>query len=886
MVLCIKLNPLKMKIRFLRHVSLACMLIVFNCNLFAQHTSSLLDKRISINAHNLPLKEVLRKISTEAGIGFSYSDELVSLPQKVTISVIDKPLRTVLDQLLLGRNTIYRAVGNQIVFQPKKDVPRKITVSGYVSNSKSSERLIGCVVYDSTSRVGIVTNAFGYFNLTLSKGEHVISFQQLGYTSKSMPVDLSRDTTVAIKLQEMSFKLKDVIVANSKVETNLSRPQMGLMSISSKDIKKLPTFLGEADVMRAIQIMPGIQAANERSTGISVRGGSIDQNLFLLDDAPIYQISHSMGLYSVFNTDAVKDIKVYKGDIPANYGGRLASLVDVRLKDGNMQSYAVAGGIGLIASNLSIEGPIAKDRVSFIVSGKRSYVGSLYKHFDTDIDLSFYDLNCKLNAIISSKNRIYASSYIGGDKSIDSRYQNKTLSLRWNHIYNPKLFSNVSFIYSNYSFTSESSADTLLSYSWKSGMKSTALKAEYNYFINNSNTLDFGLSATCNSFMPGKLQGDQREVDYIKKTTPFSNRVVTEQNVLDYAAYVSNQQKITDKLSLRYGLRASLYQVLGGHWAYKLKDYQVEDSFYVARNHSYANYFRVEPRIGINYRVTPNSAIKASYTYTVQQTQLLTRTNGGGPLDIWYPSDNNIKPQTSSQYSCGYVHYFFNNMVEASVEGYYKDMDNIIDYKDGATFLNKNSTTYIDKTTYNFEEQLRVGKGYSYGAELQLRLDHRWINGFASYTYARSKRKIEGINSGETYLSPFDKPHTFNVFLNVNITKRTSLSANYRYQSGQVTTVPIYVGTMYGKTFSGYSNRNDYRLPYYSRLDLSLTVRSKEKPGKRYRSEWNFSIINVMNRANLQYVSFVPSENNPDIIDAKGVYMLGFLPSVSYHFFF
>ncbi|WP_320052885.1 TonB-dependent receptor domain-containing protein [uncultured Acetobacteroides sp.] len=875
-----------MKIRFFRYVVLTCLLTVFASKLPAQHTNSILDKRITINVHNVPLKEALRKISTETGIGFSYSDELVSLPQRVTINVVDKPLKVVIDQFLYGNNTMYRVVGNQVVFYAKKSPAPKYNLSGYVSNAKNSERLIGCVVYDNTSKAGAVTNAFGYFSISLSKGVHDISFQHLGSARTCLKVDLQKDTTVAMNLQEMSFQLGDVTITNSKSELNLSKAQMGLMSISSSDIKKVPVLLGEADVMRAIQVMPGIQAANERSTGISVRGGSIDQNLFLLDDAPIFQISHLMGFYSVFNNDAVKDIKVYKGDIPANYGGRLSSVVDVRLRDGNMQGYSGSAGVGFVASDLSIEGPIVKDRVSFIASGKASYMGFIYHLINRNMNLAFYDLNGKVNAILSNKDRLYISSYIGGDKFGGMNYQNTTLSLRWNHIYNPKLFSNVSLIYSNFKLTSTPGSDDDTDYLWKSGIGATTLKAEYNYFLNNSNTIDFGVSSTFDCFYPGRLEGSKDATDAISSRSSFSNRIVSEKRVLDHAVYISNQQKLTDKLSVRYGIRASLYQVLGGHWVYNLDNYQLKDSFYVAKNHTYANRFAVEPRVGLNYRLTNNSAIKASYSYTTQQSQLLVRSNGGGPLDIWFPSNNNIKPQTASQFSCGYVHYLFDRKLEACVEGYYKDMHNIIDYKDGASVLSKGTILGADKTSYNFEEQLRVGKGYSYGVETELKWSGQRINGFVSYAYARSKRKIDDINGGSTYLSPFDKPHTVNLFVDIPITKRLSISANYRYQSGQVTTVPIYMGTMFDKVFMEYSNRNEYRLPYYSRIDLSMTLKNKEKPGRRYRSEWNFSIINLTNHSNIQYIKFVQSKDDPSIITAKGINMLGLLPSVSYRIIF
>lgn len=875
-------------VNFLRGVVLVYLLLPLSFNLLAQSRSGPLDKRISINVHDLPIKQVLKKISTETGVDFSYSDDLVSLPKMVTIALNDKPLSVILDQILLGSNITYKVIGNQVVFQARKIVPKKVTLSGYVQDKESGEKLIGCVVADSLFKNSAISNSFGYFSLTLSAGRCVLTPHYLGYLKQSDVYDVHNDTVVTIKLSSTRIKIDELKVERSMSEVKLSKPQMGLMSISGKDIKSIPVLLGEADVMRAIQTLPGVQAANERSTGISVRGGSIDQNLFLIDDAPVFQISHVGGFYSVFNNEAIKDIKIYKGDIPANYGGRISSVVDIRLKDGNMQKYAVSGGVGLVAANLSVEGPIVKDRISFMVSGKTSYIGMVYKLMNPNLKLSFYDLNCKLNAAINMNNRIFVSSYIGGDKFFSDVNSNKTLSLRWNHVYSPKLFSNVSFIYSNYSYKSGSTDTTnSFSYAWKSGVKQVALKAEYNYYLNSNNTLDFGASISYNNFIPGRLEGSRQMINYIKKITPFSNRVVDEQGVLDHVLYVSNQQKIGDRLSFKYGVRANLYQNVGrGNWVYKLKNYQVADSFYVDKNETYANYFNLEPRVSMNYRLAHSSAVKFSYSYTSQQTQLLMKTNGGGPLDVWFPSGVNIKPQRSSQYSLGFMQYLFNNTLEASIEGYYKNMNSIIDYKDGATFLAKNSLLDINKTSYNFEEQLRAGRGYAYGTEVMLKFDGARINGFVAYTYARSKRSIKDINSGKTYLSPFDKPHTLNLSLNYSVNKRVSISTNFRYQSGQVATIPIYVVEMWGKVLSGYSNRNEYRLPSYKRLDLSLTIKNKEKVGRVYRSEWNFSIINLLNHANFEYVNFVPSKSTPRAIDAKGVSMFGIIPSVSYHFNF
>ena len=769
---------------------------------------------------------------------------------------------------------------------------KTFSVNGYVQDKESGEKLIGCYVVDSANKKGVVTNAFGYFNIILEAGTGKILASYIGYSEQTITLHINKDTTIVIKLSTQPINLDEMTIVSSNPEAKLSRPQMGQMTMTNKEVKQLPVLLGEADVMRALQILPGIQAANERSTGISVRVGSIDQNLFLLDDAPVFQISHLMGLFSVFNDDAVKDIQIYKGDIPANYGGRLSSVVDIRLKDGDMQHYDVAGGLGILCSDLSVEGPIVEDRASFIVSGKYSYLGWLFKHIVRSVDLTFYDLNCKLNAIIDPQNRIYVSSYNGGDNSsigLEANYVNNTMSMRWNHVYNPELFSNVSFIYSKYKYStaySSTNGTNALNYSWNSGIEEISLKAEFNYYLNNYNTIDFGASTTKKKFMPGQLEGNTTAIDNITNAQPFSNRVVAEQGVFEHALYISNQQKITDNLSLKYGVRASLYQDLGGHWVYNLNNYQVVDSFYAAQNSIYAHFYSVEPRLGMNYRVFGNSSIKASYTYTTQQDQLLVKTNGGGPLDVWFPSDNTIKPQTSSQYSVGFIQYLFNNLIEASIEGYYKNMNNVIDYKDGATFLDSNPLFTIDQTSYNFEEQLRTGKGYAYGAEPMIKSDFEKLNGFISYTYARSYRIIPDINSGQQYPSPFDKPHTFDACVNYNISERISLSSNFRHQSGQVTTIPIYVMELWGKTLTGYSNRNGYRLPPYQRLDISLTIKSKELPGEHYHDEWNFSIINVLNHANIQYVNFVAREDNPSIIDAKGVSMFGIMPSISYRFNF
>lgn len=855
-------------------------------HVFAQ-SGELSNKPITIELVNISVADGIKQICKKYNIDYVLNPGIDGLSKKISKKYQDVLLKTVLNELLKETKIEYNFVGNQIIFKQKQMKNKSYLINGYIEDSESKERLIGCNIIDSVSKQGVITNPFGYFNIMLSEGYHNLTYSYLGYKSQSIIIDVKNDTFLIVKITPITFAINEVQVKSgmgNDAETKLSRPQMGLMKLKSNDINQMPAMLGERDVIRTIQSLPGIQAVNERSTGMSVRGGGIDQNLFLLDDAPIFNTSHITGLFSVFNSDAVKEIKIFKGDIPANYGGRISSLTDVRLKDGNMKKFAVSGGLGNVTANLNIEGPIIKNRVSFLISAKHS----LALYF---LNAKFYDLNVKLNAIINDKNRIYISTYRGYDETKrigNYSYANNTFSLRWNHIYNPKLFSNISLIYSKYNVVSGNADDVNnnINYTWNSGIEQYTLKADYTYYLNNSNTIDFGISSSLYKFYPGTLKGNKQYIEYITEKVSFSNRIVDQEKVLDHAFFVSNQHEITDKISFRYGVRLGVFQNLGGNMIYKIDNYQVVDSFQTSNNEIYKQHYHIEPRLGLNYRITENSTVKASYTYTTQQLQLLNKTNGGGPFDIWYPSGYNIKPQKSSQYCLGYVHYFFNKALETSIEGYYKNMHNIIDYKDGATLFDKSAFNAIDKTNYNFEEQLRIGRGWAYGAEFMIRGEFKKINGYANYTLARSKRIIPDINFGKTYLSPFDRPHSLNLFINYQLNSRLSFSANWKYSSGAPITVPIYTMEMYGKLIKGYSERNGYRLPDYHRLDLGLSLKNKQKPGRKYNAEWDFSVINAYNHSNISYINFVVSEENPDKTELKGVYMFGIIPSISYHFNF
>ncbi|HEX3009912.1 MAG TPA: carboxypeptidase-like regulatory domain-containing protein [Bacteroidales bacterium] len=851
--------------------------------LFSQVVNPL-EISIQMEFKNTPVKEAIEQICRKYTINYAMASK--EQPKHVTAVFKNEKLRSVLDQLIKNTSLEYVLQGDQLIFREKKKVTSKYTFNGYVEDRVTKERLIGCTIVDSVKMRGVVTNAFGFFSFDLDEGSNAIQFRYMGYTTRVVDLALQCDTMMIVSLTPAGpQELGEVKVTADVPETKLSHANMGYVQVSRKEMRQFPSLLGEADVLRSVQMYPGVQAANERSTGLSVRGGSIDQNLFLLDDAPVYQTSHMSGFYSVFNIDAVKDVKVYKGDIPANYGGRVSSLVDVRLKDGNMQKYSVSGGLGPIAADLSVEGPIIRNKASFIVSAKKSILSNYF------FQSAFTDLNLKLNMIVNDKNRIYLSSYHGKDISevgTHFTYRNNTVSLRWNHIYNPRLFSNISLIYSKYAYQSGNTGNVnqYYNYLWKSGIAQLALKADYTYYLHN-NTIDFGISTTYHKFNPGTLEGSQTSIETHAKATPFSNRVVCNQGTLDHAIYVSNEQKLTSRLSFRYGVRGSVFRNIGNdNWVFKLQNYQVVDSFKASRNSFYHNFFSVEPRLGLNYRLSNTASVKASFNYATQQIQLLTKTNGGGPMDVWYPSGYNIKPQKQWQYSVGYIQYLFGRKVEFSAEGYYKKMENIADYKDGATFLDKSSIYLTDKTNYNFEEQLRTGKGFAYGAEFMVKGDFTKLSGFVSYTYCRSKRTIEGINNGSTYLSPFDKPHTLNAFLNYQVSNRFSASANWRYQSGMVITAPVYIMEMYGKVIKGYSNRNEFRLPAYSRFDVSLTLKSKQKEGRRFQGEWNLSIVNMLDHLNYESIDFVVDKENPEKIKMMGNFYFEVLPSLSYHFTF
>jgi hypothetical protein len=636
--------------------------------------------------------------------------------------------------------------------------------------------------------------------------------------------------------------------------------------------------MGEVDLIKTVQMLPGVKPAAEGSSGFSVRGGNPDQNLLLLDEAPVYNAAHLLGFFSIFNNDALSDMKLYKGDIPAAVGGRLSSFLDIRMKNGNNKRFSGNGGIGTISSRLTLEGPIGKnENTSFMLSGRRSYA-DLFLRLSSNEDVKnnivyFYDVNAKINHRFNDKNRLFVSTYLGKDKfksnENELNFGNKTISLRWNHLFSNKLFSNATFLYSKYDYelSNRLGADA---YKWKSNMEDYSAKLDFNYFLNANNNIKFGGIFTYHKFEPGHAFG-------LGEQSFLSNYKVNEANALEEAFYISNEQKIGSSLTLKYGLRFSMFNNIGKGTVYNFdENYNATDSTKYKNGKIFNTYTNWEPRLGIKYSVGSTSSVKASYSRTTQYMQLTQNSTGGLPLDVWFPASPNVKPQTSDQIALGYFRNFRDNTIEMSLEGYYKKMHNSIDFKDFADLL-------LNK---HLEGELRTGSAEAYGFEFSTNLNFDRLQGWVGYTWSRTKRTIAGINNGKSYRSPYDVPHNIKAALSYELTKRTSISANFTYSTGAPVTYPVGRAEYQGALIKIYSGRNSYRMPDNHRLDLALTLKGIKKPGRKWESEWNFSLYNAYGRRNPWFISFNQDEDNPLIMKAEKTYLFTFVPSITYNFKF
>ncbi len=753
----------------------------------------------------------------------------------------------------------------------------QVTISGYIKDGNTGELLIGANVYVKELKGGTVSNLYGFYSYEIPKGTYEIQYVYLGYKTETKKLTINEDVEIDIELLTDSEKIQEIVVSSEKRDANVQNPQMSVQKLQSKDIKAIPALMGEVDVIKVLQLMPGVQATSEGSSGFSVRGGNPDQNLILLDEAIVYNAGHMLGFFSVFNNDAIKDVQMYKGNIPAEYGGRLSSLVDVRMNDGNNKNFVANGGIGIISSRLTLQGPIIKDKTSYIVSGRRTYA-DIFLPLSSDPDvqkskLYFYDVNAKLKHVVNKNNRIYFSSYLGRDvfkqpeASLD--FGNQTFTFRWNHNYNAKLFSNITLINSNYDYQIGTSAEAS-AFKWNSRLHDYSLKLDFNYYWNSNNTLGFGAQTIYHKINPGTIQGTSDESLYDKVEVPKAN-------ALEHAIYLGNTQNIGTRFKLRYGLRASIFQNIGEGIVYQFdENYDVTGETNYDSGDVFNTYWGLEPRMGMSFILNPSTSLKGSYSRTRQYMHLASNSTSGTPLDVWFMSSPNVKPQICDQFSLGYFKNFSDNTIETSAELFYKDMKNTIDFKDHADLL----------LNQYMEGEVRVGKSWAYGAEFLVKMTKEKYSGWISYTWSRAWREIPEINDGKKYLSPYNRTNDISIVLNHKVTSRGQLSVNWVYSTGAPYTAPtgrMYVG---GVVVPIYSERNAEKMPDYHRMDVSYTLQSKKNKNRRWQGEWNFAVYNLYGRKNAWSIYYEQDEDNPYLVKAKKTYLFQFIPSVSYNFKF
>jgi hypothetical protein len=755
-------------------------------------------------------------------------------------------------------------------------IAQNFTISGGVKDKTNGEDIIGAVIgVKEIPGKGTATNAYGFFSLTIPKGQYTLFFQYLGYNTQEVLIDLNENKTVHIELIEEGTTLTEVEIVGEKKDENFRKNEMGVVKIDPKAVESVPVLFGERDILKIFQMTPGVKSAGEGNAGFYVRGGGSDQNLVLLDEAPVYNASHLLGFFSVFNSDALKDVTLYKGGMPAEYGGRSSSVMDIKMRDGNSKKFGATGGIGLIASRLTLEAPIVKDKGSFMISGRRTYADVFLKASkDENIKnstLYFYDLNIKSNYQINEKNRLFLSGYFGRDNFglsdvFGFDWGNATGTLRWNHIMNDRLFSNTSLIYSDYSYRFKFNASGS-DVKFTSSIRDLNVKQDFSFFPNPNNKIKFGLNAIYHTFVPGEVESDYAS---------FTDTKLTRRYALENGVYIQNDQSITEKFGIQYGLRYSFFNYMGEGKSYTFDDEGVKTSETLYQKwETIKTYGGFEPRVSLRYELNESSSIKSSYNRAFQYLHLLSNSTSSQPTDIWVPSSNNVKPQIADQIAAGYFKNFKENTYEFSVEGYYKWMTNQIDYRNGADLF------FNDEA----EGQLVYGKGRAFGAEFFLRKQSGKMTGWISYTLSRSLRTFDDINEGKEYSAKQDRIHDIAIVVMYELTPRTKISGNWVYNTGAAVTFPSGKYEINGLTVPYYTERNGYRMPAYHRMDLGVTVDSKKKR-QNFESSWNFSVYNLYARENAYAITFRANEDNPAQTEAVRTALFKIVPSITYNFTF
>ena len=792
------------------------------------------------------------------------------------------------------------------LFFPLFLVSQNHTLSGYVKDAKTGEALIGVSIFVEKESKGVSTNVYGYYSISLDAGQYGLKYSYVGYSSIVKTVQFSEPIRLNIELSETEDLLDEVVVYAKQSDENTKGTQMGKIELSMDKIKTIPAFMGEVDILKTIQFLPGVSSGGEGNTGFYVRGGGPDQNLILLDEATVYNASHLFGFFSVFNADAIKNVSLTKGGMPANYGGRLSSVLDITMKDGNYKSFQGDGGIGLIASRLTLQGPIKEDTASYIISGRRTYIDVLAEPFIPESSPSkgsgyyFFDLTAKVNWRLSDKDRLYLSSYFGRDifsfqnKDLDFNFKvpwgNATASLRWNHLFSDKLFVNTTGVFTDYNFAFEGGSNGF-NFRLGSGIRDFNLKQDYTYYHNSLHNIKFGWNYTFHRFIPSSLSASSGDVEFntIDEIKIFGN---------EYAIYFQDEWDVNENLKINLGFRLSAYQHVGPFTRY----YKNPNTGATDSTTNYSNfeaiktYFGPEPRISARYLLPDNSSFKFGFAHNYQYIHLASISSVSLPTDLWFPSTENVKPQIGTQYSIGYFKNFFKNNYEASVEVYYKDLNNLIEYKE--------NSFPEDNLNNNVDNQLTFGNGYSYGAEFFIKKRTGDFNGWIGYTYSKTMRKFDAIDNGEWFPAKYDRRNDLSLVGQFQINKRVNIGAVFVYATGNSISLPErrWFSLEENRIITVWSKRNQYRLNPYHRLDISLTINSKpfkkkvntennkvEKVNKKVTSSWNFSVYNAYNRANPYFIFFDfsgdPLQGTAEF-GASQVSLFPILPSVTWNFKF
>ncbi|WP_281987938.1 TonB-dependent receptor [Aquimarina aggregata] len=769
----------------------------------------------------------------------------------------------------------------------------KFTLSGTISESSSNETLIGVNVIFPEVGKGVVTNEYGFYSITLPQGNYKLQVSYLGFKDIVQQINLNEDKKINFQLNESSEMLDEVIITEKAEKINIKKPQMSLNKLSASTIKQIPVVLGEADVIKSIILLPGVTSGGEGASGFNVRGGAADQNLILLDEATIFNSSHLFGFFSVFNPDAIKDIKLYKGGIPAKYGGRVSSVLDIYQKEGNSKNYKLSGGLGAVSSRLLAEGPIVKDKGAFLIGGRASYAHLFLPLFDNDNIAYFYDLNTKLNYKLNDNNNIYLSGYFGRDvfridESFENIYGNTVLNLRWNHLFSDKLFSNLSLIYSDYFYGLELD---FVGFKWNSGIRNFNLKYDLKHYLSDNFQLNYGINNIYFRFNPGEIKPNSPESGILREK-------LIDKYANEFGAYIDAEHKVSNNLTLQYGVRLSNFIRLGQD---ELNIYQNNNPLLfnselqiyesaepvgtesISRSKQIETFTNFEPRVSLAYAFNDNTSIKASYNRMAQYLHLLSNTSSPTPLDVWTPSGRYIKPQLLNQYAIGYFKNIKDNEYSIETEIFYKDIKNRIDYIDGADLIANNA----------IEQDILNGEARAYGLELLLRKNEGKFKGWLAYTLSKSEQRTPGrtpietgINNGEWYNTPYDKTHDISFNGSYELNKKWKFGTNFVFQTGQPTNYPSGQFEFQGLVIPIYDGpRNDQRLPSYHRIDISATLTPRKNKSRKWQGEWVFSVYNLYNRKNAASITF-GRNTDTGVNEATRTAIFGIVPAVTYNFKF